>query len=94
MTTYLQQGYLYVIDVRTQIFFWEASRGIVDTTSLDVSRMQEDIVQNRTFHASLPSALMPTKKHNHDNLGGNIGGHDDKRGNQPRLEDLTGGWGV
>ena len=90
----MQQGYLYIIDVRTQIFFREASRGVVDTIPLDVSHIQEDIVQNHTFHASLPSALMPTKKRNRDNLGGNIGDHDDKRGNQPRLEDPTGVGGI
>ena len=86
--------YLYVVNIRTQNFFRETARGIVDTTPLDVSHMQDDIVQNCTFPISLPSVLVPTKKRHRDDLGGNIGGHDDKRGNQPRLEDPTGVGGI
>ena len=67
---------LFVIDVRTQNFFREAQQGNFDTSPLDFSRMQDDIVHNRTFRASLPSALIAKKRpRDDDDRGGN--GYDD-----------------
>ena len=52
---------LYVTDVRIQNFFRAAQQGSFDPNPLDFSRMFEEIVQNRTFKAHLPSCIHNSK---------------------------------
>ena len=48
---------LYIIDIRTQNFFKEAQKGKFSTSPLDFDSMFQEIVQNRTFNATLPSYI-------------------------------------
>ena len=52
---------LYVTDVRIQNFFRAAQQGTFDPNPLDFSRMFDEIVQNRTFKAHLPSCIHNSK---------------------------------
>ena len=53
---------LYVVDVRIQNFLKNCQQGIFSTAPLDFSNMWEQIVQNRSFNARLPSSLVKQKK--------------------------------
>ena len=60
---------LYIIDIRTQKNFRSAQQGIFNTAPLDFSTMFENIAQNRTFKASLPSCITNDRqKRKHDDL--------------------------
>ena len=52
---------LYVMDVRIQNFFRSAQQGIFNAATLDFSRMFEEIVDNRTFKAHLPTCIHNNK---------------------------------
>ena len=74
---------LYVIAVMTQNFFCAAQQGNLDLTLLSFSWMQDDIVQNRNFSATLPSFLIEAKKCPREDNCGEVGDHNDKRGKAP-----------
>ena len=62
---------LYIVDIRTQNFFRSAQQGIFSAAPLDFATMFEDIVQNRTFKASLPPCIMTGRKRKNEEDGQN-----------------------
>ena len=60
---------LYVMDVRIQNFFRSAQQGIFAPNPLDFSRMFEEIVDNRTFKAHLPTCIHNVKKKRQEEEG-------------------------
>ena len=53
---------LYIIDMRTQNFFRDTQQGIFNTSPLDFTGMFEDIAQNQTFRARLPTSITDESK--------------------------------
>ena len=74
---------LFIVDIRCQNFFRQAQQGIFDTAPLDFTSMFQDIAQNRTFKASLPSCITNERKRKYDGNDGN-NNHNNNNNNNNR----------
>ena len=74
---------LYIIDVRVQNFFKQAQMGKFSPEPLDFTSMFQDIVQNRSFNANLPTSIA-TRKRKGDNGNGDGNPHNGRPGREDR----------